>query len=528
MWSSDSNVVAKAGRPAAVLALVAGTLALGLGGCKSSFLDPTKTGRFEFTPTVMPILDRISSIEESGGELVDYSDPLTEDLIPRPNSYRIGPGDQLQIVVFDIIEPEGREQYEVQVDPRGFIEIPQLGRIDVDDRTTEEATTAIEETIKAKNLIQDPLVQVIAIAQRRQTFTVLGAIQSPGLFPIPRADYRVLEALSAAGSFDESTSEIYVIRQVPLADEVVTGRGVNREGSTPVLQNRPVDNQPKQPAPSSEDLLKIIDDIAPEKEVPSAPPAPARPPGAPGAMRSGDGSAQRAAVRAVAQPSMMQPDPASPPEQPLIDLIEEQDSSTPQLADGSRWIFVNGKWVSVKAATDQEAAALGTKPDELITQRVIRIKLKELLAGKQSINIVVRPGDVIRFPAAGSGFVYMSGEFARPGPYQVVPGLTLLRAVSSAGGYNEIATPWRVDLTRRVGENRQATIRLDLQAIDARTQPDILLKPDDIVSVGTNFWALPLAVTRNGFRMSYGFGFILDRNLSNDLFGPPPVNNFGQ
>jgi len=507
--SGCESLVARTGRGAAALAMVAGTVGVGLlGGCKSSFIDQTKTGRFEHTPTIMPILDRLSSIEDGGGEVVEYTDPLPEDLIPRPSSYRINPGDILNVVIFDIIAPEEREPFELQVDPRGFVEIPQLGRIDVGDKTTEEATVAIEETIKARNLIADPLVQVTAISQRGQTFTILGAIQSPGLYPIPKADYRLLEALSAAGAFDESIGEVYVIRQVPLVDEVVTGKGENLEGSTPTLRGPSAPGaQPRQPAPSGDDLLKIIDDIAPEKKD-----EPATPPGAPGAMRPQDAPSQ----------------PAGEPQRPLIDLIEEDGEEGGQMADGSSWIFVNGKWVRVKAATPEEAAALGTQADELITQRVIRVKLKDLLAGKQSINIVIRPGDVIRFPPAGTGFVYMSGEFARPGPYQVVPGLTLLRAVTSAGGYNEIATPWRVDLTRKIGDNRQATIRMDLQAIDAKTQPDIYLKPDDIVSVGTNFWALPVAIVRNGFRTSYGYGFILDRNIANDLFGPPPVNSIGQ
>ena len=41
---------------------------------------------------------------------------------------------------------------------------------------------------------------------------------------------------------------------------------------------------------------------------------------------------------------------------------------------------------------------------------------------------------------------------------------------------------------------------------------------------GTNFWATPLAVIRNGFRASYGFGFILDRNFQGDVFGADSAN----
>ncbi len=95
----------------------------------------------------------------------------------------------------------------------------------------------------------------------------------------------------------------------------------------------------------------------------------------------------------------------------------------------------------------------------------------------------------------------------------------------AAGGLSPTGIPERVDLTRMVGEAQQATIRLNLRAIAEGTQPDIFLKPDDVVNVGTTFWAKNLAVVRNGFRATYGFGFLLDRNFGNDVFGPPPTNN---
>ena len=56
-------------------------------------------------------------------------------------------------------------------------------------------------------------------------------------------------------------------------------------------------------------------------------------------------------------------------------------------------------------------------------------------------------------------------------------------------------------------------------------QPNIFLKPNDSVIIGTNFFAAPLLVARNGFRMSYGFGFLLDRNFAFDVYGPQNNNN---
>jgi hypothetical protein len=71
---------------------------------------------------------------------------------------------------------------------------------------------------------------------------------------------------------------------------------------------------------------------------------------------------------------------------------------------------------------------------------------------------------------------------------------------------------------------RQATIRINMRAIAEGTQPEILIKPDDRINVGTNLWAFPLAVVRNGFRASYGFGFLLDRNFADEVFGVTVIN----
>ena len=76
-----------------------------------------------------------------------------------------------------------------------------------------------------------------------------------------------------------------------------------------------------------------------------------------------------------------------------------------------------------------------------------------------------------------------------------------------------------------LGDDREATIRIDLAAIRNRSEPDVYMQANDHVIIGTNFIATPLAVIRNGFRMTYGFGFLLDRNFGNDVFGPPPENN---
>jgi hypothetical protein len=84
--------------------------------------------------------------------------------------------------------------------------------------------------------------------------------------------------------------------------------------------------------------------------------------------------------------------------------------------------------------------------------------------------------------------------------------LTLTRAIVAAGGLGGLAIPERVDLTRMIGSDRQATIMLDYRAIAEGTQPDVFLKRDDVINIGTNFWAFPLAVIRGGSGSTTGSG----------------------
>ena len=155
--------------------------------------------------------------------------------------------------------------------------------------------------------------------------------------------------------------------------------------------------------------------------------------------------------------------------------------------------------------------------------RLLKISYQDLVAGQSRLNVFVRPDDFINVVPPPTGVVYIDGEISRPGPYDLPASgqLTLSRLVAAAGGLGPLAIPERVDLVRRVGD-REATIRVNLAAIRERAEPDIALKSDDHVIIGTNFFAQPLAVIRNGFRMTYGFGFLIDRNWGTDIFGPPP------
>jgi hypothetical protein len=156
-------------------------------------------------------------------------------------------------------------------------------------------------------------------------------------------------------------------------------------------------------------------------------------------------------------------------------------------------------------------------------QRIIKIPLRELLDGQMEYNVVIRPGDLIFVPDPITGEFYMAGHVQRTGPYSLTARkITLKQAVAAAGMFDQVAMPGRAEVIRRIGDDKEEWVRIDLWQIFAGDAPDLYLKPNDVVIVGTNIFAPFLAAVRNGFRISYGFGFTYDENYS-----PQGNNNNG-
>lgn len=523
--------------------LLAGTLTGGLLGCEvDSWFDPSVIGRWEHTPTVVPILERIDVIERDTGDFVETTEVSSDDLIPEITDYQIGAGDSIGLEIWDIIAPGVPSQYERQVDSHGMIDIPQVGKIQIIGLTPDQVRDKIVETLSERELVENALVSIIVTGERQSTFSIFGQVPRVGRYRIPTSDYRILEAITEAGGISPATKHLFVIRQVPLSQEVRGGPG------SEILEHIQAPTPPPikaiDGAESGPNLIDLIDQLTePEDKneggfgmIDLIEPGVS----APGAF-GGLQDASPAAVHNVwAQIGNSEPpidlidfdDKKSTPSAPGLDLANDQNTGG--------WMFLNGEWVRVtrrSSGSGLQGLPEGSDPlssggdtaEDLVTQRIIKIPTEPLVQGVAKYNIVVRPGDIVRVPGPEQGLVYLGGPgISRPGTYNlpVFGRLTLTKAVISAGGLSAVATPSRVDLTRMVGDDRQATIRLNLGAISAGTQPDIFLKPDDVINVGTNLWARPLAVVRNGFRASYGFGFLLDRNFGNDVFGSPPSSRF--
>lgn len=114
----------------------------------------------------------------------------------------------------------------------------------------------------------------------------------------------------------------------------------------------------------------------------------------------------------------------------------------------------------------------------------LSVKLMDLLAGKPDANPFIRTGDVVTVEDAAP--VYVTGGVVAPQRILFRPGLTLSRAVASAGGLSENGEASKIMIFRRqpVGTELQI-IESDLEKINRKQSEDVALQAYDIVEVTT-------------------------------------------
>jgi protein involved in polysaccharide export with SLBB domain len=78
--------------------------------------------------------------------------------------------------------------------------------------------------------------------------------------------------------------------------------------------------------------------------------------------------------------------------------------------------------------------------------------------------------------------VSVLGQVQRPGTFPYIEKLTLVQAISEAGGLNELAHSRKVKLTRK-GPTGTGTYDVSVRAITEGRAADILLQPGDIIFV---------------------------------------------
>jgi polysaccharide export outer membrane protein len=548
---------------------------------RNSFLNPAEVGRFDkanpfgnVRPTRWPILEQLDVIDEPNDHWTTATDPTPADIQTETKEYVLGPGDTIRVTVFELVQPGQDYVKDGVISETGTITTQNLGAVQAAGLTASQLEEKLGQLAVEKNLLlpkgngnPGPQISVTLLQSRARVFSILGAISQPGSYNILGNDFRLLDAIALARDIpvQPGMDYIYVIRQVAYKPgEAATTQAAPATTTTTSAPGT---------GPSAFEDIEAIEKAA--KTQPATIPAPASAPAsAPAPGPSGEAPRfvrplplaavstghEKMVVSAVdldqaISGGVVTPAPASAPAvgtSAIVPATAEAATATaaattqsaesllnsalnpPTTQQAGNYVFLDGKWVFVPAATAPATQVAATTPlppaptitvppeaapvapeGQLTQQRVIRIPISALREGSPRYNIIIRAGDVINVPSVEPGEFYMLGNVSRPGVYTLTGRkITLKMAVASAGNLGPLAIPRRCEVVRRIGQNQEAIVQVNLQAVFNGEQPDIFLKPNDVVNVGTDAIAPWLSVMRNAYRFSYGFGFVYDRNYA--------------
>jgi polysaccharide biosynthesis/export protein len=125
-----------------------------------------------------------------------------------PTRVRVGPGDLLEVTVFDV--PELTQT--IRVGDQGDAVFDFIGRLQLSGMTTAEVQTLVEKRLRDGNYVREPQVSVVIKEYTTQGVSVLGQVGRPGVYPV-LGSRTLLDVISAAGGLTPMASRQATIKR---------------------------------------------------------------------------------------------------------------------------------------------------------------------------------------------------------------------------------------------------------------------------------------------------------------------------
>jgi polysaccharide export outer membrane protein len=107
-------------------------------------------------------------------------------------------------------------------------------------------------------------------------------------------------------------------------------------------------------------------------------------------------------------------------------------------------------------------------------------RVRESLVERQ---ILKQPSVIVRVTEFRSKRVTVLGQVKNPGSFPLQPGMTLVQAISQAGGITALGLVEQVRLTRTLKDHKSLTVVINLEAINSGQLEDIPLQASDRIFI---------------------------------------------
>jgi polysaccharide biosynthesis/export protein len=178
-----------------------------------------------------------------------------------PNDLPLGPGDLIEITVFEVPELSGLK---VRVTRPGAIVLPLLGEVPVAGETPGQLETDLRQRL-TRSYMYDPHVTVFVHERTSQRVSVIGAVRKGGVFEL-KGRLRLADALGQAeGLTDDADHVVYLFRRVPAgtaarAEAIAKVAGTSPAGAVPPKEPTTAKNptSPKDATKDSEATEEVM------------------------------------------------------------------------------------------------------------------------------------------------------------------------------------------------------------------------------------------------------------------------------
>ena len=204
----------------------------------------------------------------TGGAARDRAEPTATGRRPDAGAspeaeYRVGPQDLIEVSVYGL--PELART--VRVNSEGRISLPLIGQVEAKGLTAQGLEKVVAEKLSEKYL-QNPQVTIFIKEFTTLRFTVEGAVNKPGVFPLV-GQMTLLRALAVAGGQGplSDMSEIVLFRVTPAGESISLKYDATKirtgEMADPLIQNDDlvVVNRSKARAAFKDSLFRDILDV---------------------------------------------------------------------------------------------------------------------------------------------------------------------------------------------------------------------------------------------------------------------------
>jgi len=347
-----------------------------------------------------------------------YSDQASREAMRRSmtgrrdmtEDYRVGPGDLLEISIFEWELRGETRTATFRVAESGTISLPVVGDLKIGGKTVAQIRKDVEEKLKEGGYIFSPRVTVDILEFRSKRIAVVGAVNDPGVYVLRQNVTTLLDVLSLAGGVSPEAG--------PVAYVTLGAESLRRQQGT--AQARPGDHE----------------------EAPSEG-------GAPTGRRS----------------VTVHVGPAG-----AVEIGGRKRAGTPE---------------------------------------IVGVDLYQLLErGDLSLNMVLSDGDAIHVPMAKP--ISVIGYVREPGTFPLRRPMRVLEAVAMARGLMEEKASPRAAILKRLSEDGEEIISLDLVAISEGRAPDVYLQPYDVIDVRQTSWKRFLVELRDAVRYMVNFTWDLN------------------